>query len=153
MLIRGFALSVQRALASRNSTGLRSATSWFNDRSNGFVKNSTAPSRMAWIRILASPCAVMKMIGMRHRCALSLACSSRPDMPGIRMSAHRDKLGVEDAADGVELSGSVPNPQEICARTEQKAALSPHQPQCHPRAALTTIAPCGKHAIAFASKR
>jgi RNA polymerase sigma-70 factor (ECF subfamily) len=33
------------------------------------------------------------------------------------------EVGVEDAADAVERSDSVPNPEEICARTEQKAAL------------------------------
>jgi RNA polymerase sigma factor (sigma-70 family) len=30
---------------------------------------------------------------------------------------------VEDSADAVEPSDSVPTPEEICARTEQKAAL------------------------------
>ena len=58
-------------------------------RSNGFTRNSAAPSLIACIRALASPCAVMKMIGVSSRSALSLACSSRPDIPGIRISSIR----------------------------------------------------------------
>jgi RNA polymerase sigma factor (sigma-70 family) len=41
----------------------------------------------------------------------------------IRKNRVSREVGVEDAADPVELSDSVPNPEEICARTEQKAAL------------------------------
>jgi RNA polymerase sigma-70 factor (ECF subfamily) len=41
----------------------------------------------------------------------------------IRKNRVSRKVWVEDAADAVELSDSVPNPEEICARTEQKAAL------------------------------
>jgi RNA polymerase sigma factor (sigma-70 family) len=41
----------------------------------------------------------------------------------IRKNRGLRELRVEDAADGVELSDGVPNPEEICARTEQKAAL------------------------------
>jgi hypothetical protein len=62
-----------------------SKTCW----SNGFTRNSAAPSLIACIRTLASPCAVMKMIGVFSRSALSLACSSRPDIPGIRISSIR----------------------------------------------------------------
>src|SRR5271156_3177031 len=57
--------------------------------SNGFVRNSTAPALNACIRISESPCAVMKMVGILQRSAFSLACSSRPEIPGIRMSAIR----------------------------------------------------------------
>src|SRR6266403_1175617 len=41
----------------------------------------------------------------------------------IRKNRVSREVRVEDAADAVELSDSVPNPEEICARTEQKAAL------------------------------
>ena len=41
----------------------------------------------------------------------------------IRKNRVSREVGVGDAADGVELSGCVPNPEEICARGEQKAAL------------------------------
>jgi RNA polymerase sigma-70 factor, ECF subfamily len=41
----------------------------------------------------------------------------------VRKNRASRQVGVEDAADGVELSDSEPNPEEICARTEQKAAL------------------------------
>ena len=41
----------------------------------------------------------------------------------VRKNRTSRQVGVEDAVDTAELSGSVPNPEEICARTEQKAAL------------------------------
>jgi RNA polymerase sigma factor (sigma-70 family) len=41
----------------------------------------------------------------------------------IRKNRVSREVGVEDAADAAELSDSVPNPEEICARTEQNAAL------------------------------
>ena len=41
----------------------------------------------------------------------------------IRKNRVSREVGVEDTAGAVELSDSVPNPEEICARTEQKAAL------------------------------
>jgi RNA polymerase sigma-70 factor (ECF subfamily) len=41
----------------------------------------------------------------------------------IRKNRVSREVGVEDPADVVEPSDSVPNPEEICARTEQKAAL------------------------------
>jgi RNA polymerase sigma-70 factor (ECF subfamily) len=41
----------------------------------------------------------------------------------IRKNRGSREVGVEDPADAVELSDSVPNPEEICARAEQKAAL------------------------------
>ena len=41
----------------------------------------------------------------------------------IRKNRVSLEVGAEDAADAVELSDAVPNPEEICARTEQKAAL------------------------------
>jgi RNA polymerase sigma-70 factor (ECF subfamily) len=41
----------------------------------------------------------------------------------IRKNRVSREVGVGDPADAVELSDSVPNPEEICARTEQKAAL------------------------------
>jgi RNA polymerase sigma-70 factor, ECF subfamily len=41
----------------------------------------------------------------------------------IRKNRVSREVGVEDAADAVELNDSVPNPEEICARTEQMAAL------------------------------
>src|SRR5260370_31276632 len=41
----------------------------------------------------------------------------------IRKNRISREVRVEDAADAVELSDSVPNPEEICARTEHKAAL------------------------------
>jgi RNA polymerase sigma-70 factor (ECF subfamily) len=41
----------------------------------------------------------------------------------VRKNRASRQVGVEDTADAVELSDSVPNPEEICARTEQKAAL------------------------------
>jgi RNA polymerase sigma factor (sigma-70 family) len=41
----------------------------------------------------------------------------------IRKNRVSREVGVEDPAEAVEPSDSVPNPQEICARTEQKAAL------------------------------
>src|SRR5260370_11022114 len=41
----------------------------------------------------------------------------------IRKNRVSREVGVEDAADAVEPSDSVPNPEEICARSEQKAAL------------------------------
>src|SRR6266404_2997617 len=37
--------------------------------------------------IFSSPCAVIKMIGILQRSAFRCACSSRPDIPGIRISA------------------------------------------------------------------
>jgi RNA polymerase sigma-70 factor, ECF subfamily len=41
----------------------------------------------------------------------------------IRKNRASREVGVEDAAAAVELRDCVPNPEEICARTEQKAAL------------------------------
>ena len=41
----------------------------------------------------------------------------------IRKKRVSREVGVEDPADAVELSDSLPNPEEICARTEQRAAL------------------------------
>ena len=41
----------------------------------------------------------------------------------IRKNRVSREIGVEDAADAAELSDSVPNPEQICARTEQRAAL------------------------------
>jgi RNA polymerase sigma-70 factor (ECF subfamily) len=41
----------------------------------------------------------------------------------IRKNRVSREVGVEDAADAVELSDCVPNPEEICTRGEQKAAL------------------------------
>jgi RNA polymerase sigma-70 factor (ECF subfamily) len=41
----------------------------------------------------------------------------------IRKKRVSREVGVEDSADAVGPSDSVPNPEEICARTEQKAAL------------------------------
>ena len=41
----------------------------------------------------------------------------------IRKKRASREVGVEDSADAVQPSDSVPNPEEICARTEQKAAL------------------------------
>jgi RNA polymerase sigma-70 factor (ECF subfamily) len=41
----------------------------------------------------------------------------------IRKNRVSREVGVGDAVDAVELRDSVPNPEEICARTEQKAAL------------------------------
>src|ERR1700723_3192311 len=55
--------------------------------SNGFDRNSTAPARKACSRIFSSPCPVINMMGMLQCSAFSLACSSRPDIPGIRISA------------------------------------------------------------------
>ena len=41
----------------------------------------------------------------------------------IRKNRASREVGVEDPAEAVELSDSVPNPEEIFARTEKKAAL------------------------------
>jgi RNA polymerase sigma factor (sigma-70 family) len=41
----------------------------------------------------------------------------------IRKKRVSREVGVEDSADAIEPSNCVPNPEEICARTEQKAAL------------------------------
>jgi RNA polymerase sigma factor (sigma-70 family) len=41
----------------------------------------------------------------------------------IRKKRVSREVGVEEPADAVELSDSVPNPEEICASTEQRAAL------------------------------
>ena len=41
----------------------------------------------------------------------------------VRKNRASREVGVEDPTDAAELSDSVPNPEEICARTEQKAAL------------------------------
>jgi RNA polymerase sigma factor (sigma-70 family) len=41
----------------------------------------------------------------------------------IRKNRVSREVGVEDIADAVEPRGCVPNPEEICARTEQEAAL------------------------------
>ena len=41
----------------------------------------------------------------------------------VRKNRASRGIGVEDPTDAAELSDSVPNPEEICARTEQKAAL------------------------------
>jgi RNA polymerase sigma-70 factor, ECF subfamily len=41
----------------------------------------------------------------------------------VRKNRTSRTVGVEDATDALEVSDSVPNPEEICGRTEQKAAL------------------------------
>jgi RNA polymerase sigma-70 factor (ECF subfamily) len=41
----------------------------------------------------------------------------------IRKNRVSREVGVEDCADAIELSDSLPNPEQICARTEQRAAL------------------------------
>src|SRR5215831_12211415 len=53
--------------ATRISPQLSSATRTASSRispSKGFVRNFTAPPRIACIRIFSSPCAVMKMVGI-----------------------------------------------------------------------------------------
>jgi RNA polymerase sigma factor (sigma-70 family) len=41
----------------------------------------------------------------------------------VRKNCTSRTVGVEDAAEAFEVSDSMPNPEQICARTEQKAAL------------------------------
>jgi RNA polymerase sigma factor (sigma-70 family) len=41
----------------------------------------------------------------------------------LRKNRVSREVGLKDPADAVELSNSGPNPEEICARTEQKSAL------------------------------
>jgi len=41
----------------------------------------------------------------------------------LRKNRASREVGVEDAGDAVEPRDCVPNPEEICARTEQNAAL------------------------------
>jgi len=41
----------------------------------------------------------------------------------VRRNRVSREVGVEDAADAVEMRDRVPNPEEICARSQQKAAL------------------------------
>src|ERR1700741_963907 len=48
--------------------------------SQGFARNSTAPALSACRRRSSSPCAVIKMMGILCRVALSLDCSSRPEI-------------------------------------------------------------------------
>jgi len=51
----------------------------------------------------------------------------------IRKNRVSREVRVEDAADAVELSDCVPNPEEICTRTEQKAALRDAIAKLRPR--------------------
>src|SRR5690606_29915807 len=54
--------------------------------SNGFVRKSTAPLRIASTDVRISPCAVTKTIEQSEFDSLSLLCSSRPVSPGIERS-------------------------------------------------------------------
>src|SRR4029077_11681415 len=74
-----------QAQSSRAARTFSSRTS----SSNALASSSTARALSACIRIFVSPCAVMKMVGILQCSALSLAWSSRPDIPGIRISAIR----------------------------------------------------------------
>src|SRR5580704_13453978 len=78
-------LSAQLSRAART---LSSRTS----SSNGLARNSTAPALSACIRIFVSPCAVMKIVGILQCSAFNWACSSKPDIPGIRISAIRQAV-------------------------------------------------------------
>src|SRR5260370_1051765 len=60
-------------------------------RSKGFAKNAAAPALIARIRIFSSPCAVIKITGIAWPSSFNRDCKSRPDMPGIRMSAIRQR--------------------------------------------------------------
>src|SRR5580698_7355748 len=60
-------------------------------RSKGFAKNAAAPALIARIRIFSSPCAVIKIMGIAWPSSFNRDCKSRPDMPGIRMSAIRQR--------------------------------------------------------------
>jgi len=51
----------------------------------------------------------------------------------VRKNRVSREVGVEDTADAVELSDSVPNPEETYARTEQKAALRDAIAKLRPR--------------------
>jgi len=51
----------------------------------------------------------------------------------IRKNRVSREVGAEDAANAVELSDCVPNPEEICARSEQKAALRDAIARLRPR--------------------
>src|ERR1700730_18556606 len=61
----------------------------------------------------------MKMIGIAHLLVLSLACSSRPDMPGMRTSAIRQAISEsrpefsKSSADSNEIA---PNPEALSRR-------------------------------------
>src|ERR1700732_3346593 len=69
----------------------------------------------------------MKMIGIAHRSVLSLACSSRPDMPGMRTSAIRQAISEsrpefsKSSADSNEIA---PNPEALSRRRSASRSRS-----------------------------
>jgi hypothetical protein len=77
--------------------------------------NHLGTLRMARVRISASPCAVVKMIGIRHRSPLSFAGRSSPDMPGIRISPIRHAAScraVDERNCSAEPKQSADNPSD-----------------------------------------
>src|SRR5258708_24651586 len=56
----------------------------------------------------------MKMIGIRHRSALSLACNSKPDMPGIRISTIRHAI----SGNWPDFNKSSADPNETAPKPE-----------------------------------
>src|ERR1700723_2634689 len=69
----------------------------------------------------------MKMIGIAHRSVLSLACRSRPDMPGMRTSAIRQAISEsrpefsKSSADSNEIA---PNPEALSRRRRASRSKS-----------------------------
>src|SRR5258708_2306921 len=69
----------------------------------------------------------MKMIGIAHRTVLSLACSSRPDIPGMRTSAIRQAISEsrpevsKSSADSNEIA---PNPEALSRRRSASRSKS-----------------------------
>src|ERR1700685_4255764 len=69
----------------------------------------------------------MKIIGIAHRSVLSLACNSRPDMPGMRTSAIRQAISEsrpefsKSSADSNEIA---PNPEALRRRRSASRSKS-----------------------------
>jgi hypothetical protein len=57
--------------------------------SSGFSRKSTAPAMKALRAAATSPCAVMMTTGSAMPRSPSIACSSRPPVPGMRRSSSR----------------------------------------------------------------
>ena len=69
--------------------------------------------------LFSSPCAVTKMVGIGQRSAFNLACKSRPDMPGMRMSVIRHPVSFSwpDARNSsAEANDRTVNPADLSKR-------------------------------------
>ena len=119
-------------------------------RSKGFAKNAAAPALIARIRICSSPCAVIKIMGIAWPSSFNRDCKSRPDMPGIRMSAIRQRHSCmrpearNSSADANALTGY---PDVLSSRSSPVRTISSSSTTAITRSLILRINPTGAYRI------